>query len=168
MPLQHVARAMVILLIVWIAMEWLIRTKLQKYLWWKLCNILMMFGILVVIFVATLSSRSNVSDVCWLPFYSFKLAKIQPEIYRSMLMNVFLFFPLGLTMPYVLPKKWKHNVLIAILFGLILSIAIEFLQYYFCLGRAETDDVICNTLGCAIGTIAFRLNRTSKRNSNSN
>lgn len=168
MPLHRVVQTMIILVIVWMALGWLFQEKLQKRFLWKLCNGLIAVGMFVAILGVTLSSRSNTAEVCWIPFYSFKAAQIQPEIYRSMLMNVFLFFPLGLTIPYALPKKWKHNVLIAILFGLILSIAIEFLQYYFCLGRAETDDVICNTLGCAIGTIAFRLNGTFKGNSNSN
>ena len=38
--------------------------------------------------------------------------------------------------------------------GFLLSVAIESFQYYFCLGRAETDDVICNTLGCVLGVMA--------------
>ena len=38
--------------------------------------------------------------------------------------------------------------------GVIISIGIEGLQYFFCFGRAETDDVICNTFGCALGVLA--------------
>ena len=75
------------------------------------------------------------------------------------LMNVFLFFPLGLTFPHVLPEKWKHQVGASILFALLLSVVIEYCQYYFSLGRVETDDVICNTLGAAIGTLSYTLER---------
>ena len=48
---------------------------------------------------------------------------------------------------------------ITIVFAFLLSFTVEFLQYYYHLGRAETDDVICNTLGAAIGTLSYTLER---------
>lgn len=167
-PLNEVIQLMIVLLLIWTIIYGGVQYNYTIKKIWDSINVLMLTGNIVVIIVVTLSSRGGVSELILMPFQSFKAAKIQPEIYRSMLMNVFLFFPLGLTLPYALPKKWKHNVLIAILFALTLSITIEFLQYYFHLGRAETDDVICNTLGCAIGTIAFRLNGIFEGNGNSN
>ena len=74
-------------------------------------------------------------------------------------MNVFLFFPLGLTLPYALPERWRKKVFITIAFAFLLSFTVEFLQYYYQLGRAETDDVICNTLGVAIGTLSYTIER---------
>ena len=92
------------------------------------------------------------------PFYTFVMAQDQPEYYRSFFMNVLLFVPLGLSMPYLLSKKpHKRNVFITIGFGAVLSAAIEFLQYYYHLGRCETDDVIANTLGAAVGTLSYLL-----------
>ena len=38
--------------------------------------------------------------------------------------------------------------------GFLLSVVIESFQYCLCLERAETDDVICNTLGCMLGVMA--------------
>jgi glycopeptide antibiotics resistance protein len=35
-----------------------------------------------------------------------------------------------------------------------LSAGIEFLQYHFCLGRCEIDDVIHNTAGALLGCLA--------------
>ena len=35
--------------------------------------------------------------------------------------------------------------------GLIISVSIEEMQYFFHRGFAETDDVMHNTLGCLIG-----------------
>ena len=72
-------------------------------------------------------------------------------------MNVFLFVPMGLALPFALPEKMPHKVLVSVLCAVILSTMVEILQYVFHLGRAETDDVICNTLGAAIGTFAFML-----------
>lgn len=92
------------------------------------------------------------------PFYTFVMAQTQVEYYRTFFMNALLFVPLGLSMPYVLskkPRKWL--VFVTICFACVLSAGIEFWQYYYYLGRCETDDVIANTLGAAIGTLSYLL-----------
>ena len=117
-------------------------------------------GVIFAIFVVTLLSRSSETvELILTPFHSFIEAKTQPEIYRSMLMNVFLFFPFGLTLPFALPEKWNRKALLTIVLALVLSFTIEFLQFHYHLGRAETDDVICNTLGATIGTLSYTLER---------
>lgn len=159
LPLNNIVGIMVLLVIVWILLARFFSKKEPRRRLWKFGNSLMFIGMIVIIAIITMASRSEETEVILMPFHSFIEAHVQPEMYRSMLMNVFLFFPLGLTLPYALPEKWKGRVLITILFALIFSATIECLQYYFRLGRAETDDVICNTLGCAIGTLAYQLNR---------
>lgn len=74
-------------------------------------------------------------------------------------MNVFLFFPLGLTMSNALPRKWHRWLRIALtaLTSCVLSAGIEYAQYRFALGMAETDDVICNTLGAFVGASSLLL-----------
>ena len=110
--------------------------------------------------VATLYARAGSgTELILTPFQSFQEAKIQPERYRSMLMNVFLFFPLGLSLPFSLPEKWKLKSLSTILFAMALSICIELAQYHYQLGRAEMDDVICNTVGSVIGSMAYLFTR---------
>lgn len=98
------------------------------------------------------------------PFQSFMEAKKQPEIYRSMLMNVFLFVPLGLSFPYALPVQWNADVHIVftILLGCCLSVAVEVIQYRYGLGRCEVDDVIMNTVGALIGALAFVMGKIIK------
>ena len=39
----------------------------------------------------------------------------------------------------------------------LFSISIEAIQYYLALGLCEVDDVIMNTLGTMIGTLAYFL-----------
>ena len=159
---------MIFLILAWSKFSSCFLQKPNKKRIWKLGNSIGAVGMIAVILAVTVSSRNmGTSQVQWTPFRSFVEAKIQPEIYRSMLMNVFLFFPLGLTMPYVLPEKWRHSALLTIIFACVFSIAIEYLQYYFQLGRAETDDVICNTLGCFIGTISYMLSRKYEKCKNS-
>ena len=74
-------------------------------------------------------------------------------------MNMLLFFPLGLALSHALPSRlpvWAR-VCITGLAGCVLSIGVEALQYRFALGTAETDDVICNTLGTLIGAASLPL-----------
>ena len=91
------------------------------------------------------------------PFATFTAALQQPELYREMLMNVFLFFPLGLTLSNALPRKWHRwgRIALTTLVGCALSAGIEYAQYRCALGLAETDDVICNTLGAFLGAASL-------------
>lgn len=110
-----------------------------------------------ILYVTVLSRGESGAGVDLIPFSSYARAKIQPEIYRSMLMNTFLFVPLGLALPFVFGGGTGKRILLTILVGLLLSTAVEAIQYFGNLGMAETDDVICNTLGSAIGSCAYLL-----------
>ncbi len=113
----------------------------------------------VVIVCATLLNRkADNFDIELRPFYTFVLALEQVEYYRTFFMNALLFVSLGLSMPYVLSRMpRRRNIFITIAFAAVLSAGIEFLQYYYHLGRCETDDVIANTLGAAVGTLSYCL-----------
>lgn len=125
----------------------------------KLLNIAIFWGAILAIVYTTLLKRTVGNYQLELrPFYTFVMAQSQIEYYRTFFMNALLFVPLGLSMPYVLSKRpYKRNVFITIGFACALSTGIEFLQYYYQLGRCETDDVIANTLGAAVGTISYLL-----------
>ena len=122
----------------------------------KIMNVILFILGMAIVLQSTIFNRKNTNrELILIPFYSLHEAIEQPEMYRSMLMNVFLFEPIGLTLPYVFPKKLHKKPITAIGFGFLLSFVIEVMQYTFYLGRAEVDDIICNTLGCAIGTGAY-------------
>lgn len=159
LPLQKVSMYMLFWILLWLLIHFIVVDKMHQRILWKCVNILGSIGMMGVILVVTISSRDNVSELVLQPFASFSEARIQPEMYRSMFMNLFLFFPWGLTLPYVFPGKWKRKVLITLFLTLAFSVLIEYLQYYYHLGRAETDDVICNTLGAFIGTLSYTLSR---------
>ena len=66
----------------------------------------------------------------------------------GIILNILLYYPLGYLLPILFPKlKPKHVILI----GCLCSIATEATQYLLKMGWCETDDVIHNTLGTAIG-----------------
>lgn len=77
------------------------------------------------------------------------------EIYRSNFMNVALFFPAGLLIAALLPRRWPRWLccLLTVLTLAMASIAIEYLQYSYSLGRCEADDVMHNTLGALLGSL---------------
>lgn len=136
--------------------------KVSGRLWNRINKILLLFSAFAVIYV-TLFRTAYLSELVLMPFYSFIEAQQQPEMYRSMLMNVFLFLPMGIFMPFVLDKRVRHNIICTIIVAMLFSTAIEITQYVFCLGRCETDDVIMNTLGAAAGSISFRIAKREAR-----
>ncbi len=127
---------------------------------WRFTNALLLLAATLIILHTTLLSRTPGTYTAVLtPFAALAAARQQPELYREMLMNVFLFFPLGLTMSNALPRKWHRWLRIALtaLTSCVLSAGIEYAQYRFALGMAETDDVICNTLGAFVGASSLLL-----------
>ncbi|MDO4331929.1 MAG: VanZ family protein [Eubacteriales bacterium] len=171
LPLYVVIFLMVAGVICWMICGVLMTRK--KIGIWRFLNVFLCAVSIVVVAYFTLMNRTgNRNDLILRPFYSFVEAREQPEVYRSMLMNVFLFLPFGLTAPFAISngktgRKYemaviRHTVLSAIIF----SVLVEGLQYIFQLGRTETDDVICNVLGTVIGTISFGLCERMRRKGN--
>ncbi|MBE5772567.1 MAG: VanZ family protein [Clostridiales bacterium] len=83
----------------------------------------------------------------------------------GIILNILLYYPLGYLLPILFPKlKPKHVILI----GCLCSIATEAVQYLLKMGWCETDDVIHNTLGTAIGVWVWHLQskRLNKPKSN--
>lgn len=125
---------------------------------WRRGNFILTLLMGGAILYATILARSEGSTGLILtPFAALAAAQQQPEIYREMLMNVFLFFPLGLTLSNSLPRKWHRwgKIALTTLVGCALSAGIEYAQYRYALGLAETDDVICSTLGAFIGSTSL-------------
>ena len=111
----------------------------------------------IILYATILTRTPEIPEVILTPLATFIAARQQPELYREMLMNVFLFFPLGLTLSNALPRKWHRwlRIILTTLIGCILSAGIEYAQYRCALGLAETDDVICNTLGAFLGAVSL-------------
>lgn len=88
------------------------------------------------------------------PFWSygeFDRADIRWQVY----LNVLLFVPLGFMLPWCaegLRRLWR-----VLLIAAAFSVLTEAAQYFFRIGLCETDDVIHNTLGAALGYGYWRL-----------
>ncbi len=152
-PLIVIILFMVLVLVVWGGSNAHIAAKR-----WRRGNLILAVLMAGAILYATILTRSEGSiGLILTPFATFTAAQQQPELYREMLMNVFLFFPLGLTLSNGLPRKWHRwgRIVLTTLVGYILSTGIEYAQYRYALGMAEVDDVICNTLGAFIGSTSL-------------
>lgn len=155
MPLWHLTLISVIIIICYVRVNLLFK----KSLWRNICNlVLLAFSIYALIYTTLFRREGGNLQIELRPFYSFIMAQSQVEYYRTFFMNCLLFVPMGLSMPYMLsrkPRKWI--IAIPVVFACLLSVGIEYCQYYYKLGRCETDDVIANTLGAAIGTLSYLL-----------
>lgn len=173
-PLSRVIIAMAIAIAIW----GYARTKLYGKRW-NIANALLACGMVMAILCITIMGRMTGERTLVLkPFASLTVARTQSEAYRELLMNIFLFFPLGLTLSNALPQSWGRwrRIGLTVTIGLLLSAGIEYTQYRFALGVAETDDVICNTLGVFIGSTSLLIahgiekykEKTIKHDSNKN
>lgn len=68
--------------------------------------------------------------------------------FTAVVLNVFLYYPLGYLLTLLFPglKPWK-----IVLIGLAASFGTELTQHLMKMGWCETDDILCNSLGTAIG-----------------
>lgn len=112
--------------------------------------------LLLLIYVTMLGRSEPETGLLLMPGHS--ISRIfESSIYLKMvLMNVFIFVPYGAFMTLALGRcSVKTTVLVTLISGAVLTVMIEVLQYVLGLGCAETDDVICNLTGAAIGLLPY-------------
>ena len=137
----------VILIIFLLGFIWGVLQHLLNRKLWKFINVAaVLCSLYGVLLYSAIGRQPSVEHV--IAFF----APSGNEFFRELLMNVFLYFPLGLSLT-VLIGPW------AILAGFALSLGIECWQYFAGTGLAQGTDVLCNTLGCAIGAIPWLVNR---------
>ena len=134
---------------------WLIRYFVPRWRW--IAGGTLTVLVPVILRTTLRRSGSGVSQHRLQLFQSYREAALtgKVEIYRSNFMNVALFFPAGLLIAALLPRRWPRWVrsLVTVLTLAMASIAIEYLQYSYNLGKCEADDVMHNTLGALLGSL---------------
>lgn len=106
---------------------------------------------MLLMLYSTVVGRSSQPEISihLIPFWS--IGAIQDgyvETLYEKIYNLLFFMPLGCLFGVFFKYKILSRSMIA---GLTVSIVIEMLQLITRTGTCETDDVICNTLGCLIG-----------------
>lgn len=164
-PMHWVYIEAAAMFLIWTVMMLFVRGGARRVIGW--------FGVVlsvVLIVMLTIHGRKigTKTDVSLIPFISFVNAKLTPEVYRSLFMNMLLFLPLGLSLPFALPDTVRHKLLLTCGSGVVLSVTVEALQYLFSMGRCETDDVLMNTLGVVVGMSSYGIVRLVARRRRSN
>lgn len=124
----------------------------------------------MIVSATVIGRESGSAELILAPLNDFVEAKEQPEMYRSMLANVCLFVPLGAFVGNGLAGskaaavlKTRNIIALTAMIGLGVSLAVEILQYAYGLGRAEVDDLICNTVGMAVGSLSVLISSKKDR-----
>jgi glycopeptide antibiotics resistance protein len=122
---------------------------LHRWRWWRFVRL----GLLVLwagamAWVTVFQWRGEKRALSLVPFqcYITVLKGGEKELLRSAFMNGLLFYPGGL----LAGSLWKRRWLLTGIFAGV-SVVLELCQYSLRLGTTETDDVIHNTLGAALG-----------------
>ena len=157
---ESILRFMLVSLFVWTLLTLLfgsLRATRRGWMWFNRilagCAVLGILGITV--FYRFIGGGGEVG-INLVPFRVPEEAWRVEEYYRMLLMNAFLFFPLGLS----LGNAWRpeRRILrrfgLTVLCGLALSLFCETMQGLFMLGTAETDDLLMNTAGVALGAVS--------------
>lgn len=154
----------VIILILTTALFLFLHRRSKRHRLWKpfLCVCCMLWiSAIAAMTLGTRAADASLTEIQLVPFHSYAavLNGKSTEILRSNFMNVLLFYPAGVLLGDVFPQRWRlwqRMVLIAVLCAAI-SAGIEYCQYCYCLGTAEIDDVIHNTLGAALGVLVCKI-----------
>ena len=152
-PLSRIILFILILVPFWALLMFLLRK--HRLLVRILNSVLCLAAFTGILYATLFRGEGQHGAPILLPLYSLIEAQKHREMYRSLLMNVLLFVPFGLTLPYTLLEKWTCRALISIVIAVVISICIESFQFIFKLGCAEIDDVLMNTFGSVLGALAY-------------
>ena len=111
---------------------------------------------ILFIFCTTVFFRPSVDVFIYnfIPFWSYEaIDKGRNNLLAENILNVVVFVPIGLFSCVSRRLKWWMVLLI----GFGISLLIELLQFVMKRGFSEADDVIHNTLGCAIGIMIVEI-----------
>ena len=132
--------------------------KYLKILLWAL--LLVYLGVLlrITVFRSDFLTHPLFRDgqVLWVPFVSlYRIFRNSiPYFIYLFVGNLIWFVPLGLLLPALTGCGKK-----AVLWGFLLSLLIECCQFVFGTGVTETEDLILNTLGAAMGYGLYCMSR---------
>ena len=131
---------------------WRILAKYIRQDIWKVMNTAGAVVALLIILRFTVIGRESSNEHCFMV-----MAEYSGEFYREMIMNIFLYFPLGLMLGEL---TGCHVIWLAFL----LSLGIESWQFAAGTGIAQGTDVLCNTLGACMGGMFLKRIFFKKKN----
>lgn len=157
LPLTTTVRFFVAALLIWYGVLLLLKTHRTKTK--GLCAALLFLWLCGFLYVTLFSRSAGEHAHSLIPFAHLYdlLTGGSKELFRTDWMNFLLFVPFGLCVSPLLPRclDLKRHVLFALALALLLSAAVELVQWCADLGRAEMDDVLTNVVGTLPGVMVF-------------
>ena len=115
-------------------------------------ELLFVFIILVIASTVFTRTSNGIHTFKLIPFWSWwKALSGKLNYLREIVLNMLLFLPFGLLLPFAFQKKISPYY--AFLTGTLFSLIIECNQLLLCRGLFEWDDMIDNGIGAMIGCI---------------
>ncbi len=145
---------MLVLVIGWCLMQFLMLRFLNEKHLRIISRVLLSLWVAAVLMLTTFS-RTPVLEtrIQLIPFASQSAYEVDQTI-RGMLENAVMFFPVAGLLMGMFPKAKLWEFFLA---GAVGSLCIELLQLLTHRGIAATEDLISNTLGCALGVLVTLL-----------
>lgn len=131
----------------------MLHSLLRRWRWWRFVRLgllILWAGAMAWATVIRWQGEKRVLSLIPFQCYITVLQGGEKELLRSAFMNGLLFYPGGL----LAGSLWKRRRLLAGGFACV-SVALELCQFWLRLGTTETDDVIHNTLGAALGLVVL-------------
>ena len=132
----------------------LFRVKTSYYIFVRQASFCLLMGYAFLVLCTTIFYREETFEKRYYlqPLWSYCV--LYNKLLAQIIMNVTLFIPIGFFVGGALKRKHIWNT---IGIGFVLSLFIELTQLITTRGVFNIDDIIHNTLGCAIGFAGFLL-----------
>lgn len=129
---------------------WLLGRIVPRRVWKPVCGAAALLATVLVLWLTVWNRTPSEEHVfTWAAAYT-------NEFFREMFMNAVLYVPFGLAACGLI-GPW------GVLAGFLLSFGVEVWQYATGAGLAQGTDVLCNTLGAAVGMLPLWANRRLTR-----
>ena len=129
---------------------WLLGRIVPRRVWKPVCGAAALLATVLVLWLTVWNRTPSEEHVfTWAAAYT-------NEFFREMFMNAVLYVPFGLAACGLI-GPW------GVLAGFLLSVGVEVWQYATGAGLAQGTDVLCNTLGAAVGMLPLCANRRLTR-----
>ena len=152
---KYVILALIVIVIGFVVGLYL--TRKDQYSFVRNSLLTVFWGYLFFMLCTTLFFRDSSDSLQYqfFPFWSYDV--LNYKIIAQLILNILMFVPIGFLLGTIMKEiRWMQVIEI----GCLLSAAIEILQLLTRRGVCNIDDVIHNTIGCAIGYGIFRLCNT--------
>lgn len=142
----------------WYTLIWLLKGKAVARK--VICGSVMVASVFLVLAATLFSRQQGEHSACFIPFrFLWDRSCDWDTTLRPMIMNIILFIPIGISVPFLFKNQSRlcRNSIIVFVIVFLISAALETTQLLLRIGTFETDDIICNLLGTAIGMAPYQL-----------